>query len=354
MRDHLPVQTTTYTILGTMNEKHVKTLMCTVKEYIKHGEPVGSEQLHSKTLSQFSPASIRNYLKFLETDGFLTQPHTSAGRVPTDKAYRFYVNSLENSTLSTVKESQIKVAIDGIKNGSNQINYQCVEVLDTILNHANFVITHETVNQKVTNLQLVKINENNLLSLFMNKKDISLECFLNFKVQEPQESLNTISNCINTIFNGSSLYSFNETLFKKAANLMPNYASLILNISKGINSFVNTCAQSQLFICKGFSKLLSHKEFSDVAIAKKVIQGLEDKDYFIDLYKQNQSQSLAVVIGEELNNDYLESCSVILSPLSINDTPVGTLGTLGPKRMAYSQLLPIMNLTAQTIQKEIS
>ncbi len=334
-----------------LNDRAANILLCVINEFIKTGEPVGSRTISKKYNVNLSPATIRNIMSDLEDLGLLTQPHTSAGRIPTKEGLKFYVNSLMG--FSNIPEF-FKKRIDRFFDSSN-LNFQDIlskltDFLSDITKYIGVVVYPDIKKLKLKHIEFVKLNDKQVLVILVNElgqvenKIIDIE-----KDSISQLQLDRLSQYINNKFAGKDLIEIKKEVVKEIEFLKNNFNSKIGEI---INKFAEIKWEEKTdkeVIVKGLNKLLeSDAVKSDFNQLKNFIKIFEEKSKLLDILdKTHKSPGIQIYIGS--NFPYLEDMSIITSTYSKGDTILGTLGIIGPLRMNYEEIIPLVDYTSKLI-----
>ena len=332
---------------GPLSERKKRILRSIIDAHIAMGEPIGSKYLVTSAEIPFSSATIRNEMAELEEMGYLEQPHTSAGRVPTQLGYRFYVDSLMESYKLTAAEivalnNMLKSKIDEldsiIQNASklvaNLTNYTSVAIKASeketvrsfsymILDNRNFLMVMKTSGENVKTKQVhtdILIDENNISRLF--------------------KLLNTY--CVN-VTPDDITYS----TIVKMESAMGGAARIVNPAIKAFYDAVATSSDSNVRF-EGVNKLLEYPEFSNVDQLKRVFSMLENKEDFLDILSRSDSDKVNVFIGDGENN-FASNSAFIFRPLTVDGKVIGAIGVFGPSRMDYSKVISTVEYLTQKI-----
>ena len=334
-----------------LNQRSQNILFYVINEFIKTGEPVGSRTISKKYNINLSPATIRNIMADLEDMGLLTQPHTSAGRVPTKEGLKFYVNSL----IDFFKVPDIiKNEIDNFFN-SSEANFQNIltqitDLLSDITNYIGIVVSPDIKKLKLKHIEFVRLNDRQILVIVVNElgqvenKIIEVE-----KDTITQLQLDKLSQYINNKYSGKDLMAIKNEILKELEYLKNNFNS---KISEIVDKFTNIKWEENAekeVIVKGLNKLLeSDAVKSDFNQLKNFIKIFEEKSQLLEILdKTYKSPGIQIYIGSQ--SPYFEDMSIITSPYSKGDTILGAIGIIGPLRMNYEKIIPLVDYTSKLI-----
>ncbi len=317
-----------------LDERKKKILASVVEDYIASAEPVGSKTLVDKYGLDYSPATIRNEMKVLEDEGFLEQPHISAGRIPSTKGYRYYVDNLmKEKGLSMLDIDYINNSISGYGN-TEKLLEQAAETISKILLRPT-VLTMKS-EDLIENIKVVKISEKMLLIILMSQKGIVKDCIVKLTDTVPEETIEELTGVLNQNLSG--------TPFEKL------HTALNIVIEKELNAFSFVLGE----ICESIKKEMDGKpkklnsnvesildlpEFSDVEKAKNFVNMLSTKD-IIDLTLDTiKEDKLGIIIGSESKELMLKDYSIISLDIETDEGNIGKLSVVSPKRIDYSKTI---------------
>ncbi len=329
-----------------LDERKKRILKAVIDEYIETREPVGSRTISKLPDMDYSPATIRNEMADLEELGYLSQPHTSAGRVPSDKGYRLYVDKLIKLEEKIGFEPTVK-ELDDVKTGiqrdigemSDQIRVAS-ELISRLTEYTSIAVTGTAGGtRRIKALQVVPIEPGKALAVIVLDDDAVLNAVIQHDNTIGPETLMKVSTHCNLLFAGHRIEEINMNMIDSVSEatgvsrtgLMPVIDGLFECIKKAENTEVHT---------EGAVKLLSHPEFSDVGKAKGILELLNREDLMVDLIKEcSTSDGLVIRIGSENKIEGLNECSVVTATYSVNGVNLGSIGVLGPTRMDYSRVI---------------
>ncbi len=342
-----------------MKERYREVLKAVVQTYIDTGEPVGSRTIAKKFNMKFSPATIRNIMADLEEEGYLMQPHTSAGRVPTDIGYRYFVDNL-------IEEKNINHILDEFESYMQKALQSAKDIKDVLKAASKFL--SERSNQvgllfipkikvfKVKNVEFIRVGERAVLVLFASESGIVQHKLVFLDEDIPQEKLNKLSEYVNSRFSGENLEQIRKKLLiemEEDRNLYNNLYRKAIELSKkALKSVENEEFEVHL---EGTSHILEYKEFiENVEKLREIFKAFEDKSIIVKILdKCMEVEGTAVIIGTESGCKSFKDLSLIITSCSFKDRTFGTLGLVSPKRADYAFLIPLVEKTAEYIEKII-
>jgi len=336
----------------TLLERSTNILHAIINEYILTGEPVGSRTISKKYNLSLSPASIRNAMADLEEMGLLSQPHTSAGRIPTDEGLRYYVDCiLKVRELTKQEKETIKSRYRPLNLEITDVMKETSLVLSKISRYTGIVLAPKFNNRIFKHIEFIKLNENQILIVFVSKAG-----FIDNKVVEIEENLSQdelykFTRYLNEILTDLTLSEVREKIIdemKKESNMYDRLLSRALKISQKV---FGNYREDDIYI-GGKCNIFEFPEFCDVEKMKTILRTFEEKNILIKLLdKAMETDGIQIFIGTESQSQEMKGCSIVISPYTWKDYALGTLGVIGPTRMNYCDVVPIVNYTAKMVSK---
>jgi heat-inducible transcriptional repressor len=327
----------------TLSDRKVKILEAIINDYIQTAEPIGSRTIAKKYGLGISSATIRNEMSDLEDMGLIIQPHASAGRIPSDKGYRLYVDRLMRRRELTDDETQF--LRQTIANNINQIDYMMQETARAIALLTNYAIVVSEPSMKKTrirHIQFVPVDERSFVMVLVTDSKVIKNHVIYMDKSPNPEALMRLSNLVNENLRDFSLEDFDNETASRLAALAGENEEVVLTIMKAAVDIIQSEDDVQIYT-SGITNILSFPEFSDVEKAKAMFQALEEKELLITLMGRNNSEKIQVVIGAENKLALLEDCSVIKADYNVGGQNFGSIGIIGPKRMDYSQAVSVLS-----------
>ena len=325
-----------------LSERKLKILQAIISDYVRSAEPVGSRTLSKKYDLGISPATIRNEMADLEEMGYLTHPHTSAGRVPSDKAYRLYVNALmEKKELSGEEKLVIAQRLQGSVNEFEKTIEHAAAVLSEITNLTSFAMTPAQNNDTLKFINLLPVDENTVVLMIVAESGKISNQALRMKVPYTEESLQLLAKTMTYNYKGKTIseaLTLNiiedvETditaMSGLAANVMPNFM-------KTLEDMLNV----NLYM-EGLTNIFDIPEYNDLGKARSFLNMLSQKEDFTRKLLERED-GIIVTIGEENTDDVMQDCSLITATYHVDGKMVGKIGVIGPTRMQYGEVTSII------------
>ena len=339
-----------------LNDRKIKILEAIINDYVATAEPIGSRTIAKKYNLGISSATIRNEMSDLEELGLIVQPHTSAGRVPSDKGYRLYVDHLMHSRELTGDEA--KMLKEVINQNVSHIDYlmkQTAKALSMLTNYTTVVSEPKGREVKVKHIQLVPIDERSVVCVVVTDNKVIKNHVLNCRLVSDMDELNRISAMFNLLLSKCDVATLEESRLDALMEKFGAYKELALDVAAAVRKTVVEEEDVQ-FYTSGVNNILEFPEFSDVGKAKNFFQAFEEKDMLITLFGQNTAGvpgKIQIVIGGENSVAELKDCSIVRANYRYGNNTYGTIGVIGPTRMNYSQTVSILNAIVKSINNVI-
>ena len=333
-----------------LDERKKKILEIVIEEYTSTAEPVGSLKL-AKDLD-LSSATIRNEMAALEKLGFLEQPHTSAGRIPTTEGYRWYVNQIisENSLLPKEKASIDKMLNDDVVKFDNLIK-EATQVLSRLTNYASIAVSPEIDDCTVEEIKLVKIGKNKLMIILLADNGMIKETVITNENQIPDANIEIFNNYLNYKLKGMNFRDIYDNITPYIENELNNINDNIVPLIVELNNLLTSDSE---VIVDGASNMLALPELKKSETLKKFLNVIETKDALKELVKTGYDGNINVYIGPENSFDELKDFTIITYKQVIDDKEVGTIGVIGPKRMDYKKVIPTIKYIGDMLQEKMT
>ncbi len=340
-----------------LDERKKSILLEVVNDYIQKAEPVGSRSVAKKHSEKLSPATIRNVMADLEELGYLHQPHTSAGRVPTDQGYRFYVNTLLSPRRFLKETEALTESFRGIasdRNLQSVLETACSD-LSLSSNQTGLVMLPSFQNTVFKHIEFMQVDADKALAVFYSDMGVLQNKIIPVEKGMNQDQLTSISHYLNEEFSGKSIQSIRAELLHRLKNEREHYNQLM---KKAMNLSTRIFSEEEegSLLVQGALNLLDHPEFTtDLEQIKVLLKTLEDKTKLVQLLDHClKHDGMTILIGEENLNEEMQGCSLIAQNYQKGDEKLGTVAVFGPKRMDYKRIIAIVNQTAKTVSTLIS
>jgi heat-inducible transcriptional repressor len=336
-----------------LNERAQHLLRVLVESYIRDGQPVGSRSLSRDSGLSLSSATIRNVMADLEELGFVTSPHTSAGRVPTDKGYRFFVDTLlqvQPLDLDSAAVAEIRRQLES-SHDNKALVAAASQMLSTVTRLAGVVTLPRPQSASITQIEFVGLSENRVLAVLVyNDRDVQNRIIQLDRHFSPDE-LKRASNFLNEQFRGRTLQQVRDEILRQLREAREHMNKMMVDaIAVAQHIFEPTPDDRLEYVIAGETNLMGVAELSSVEKLRRLFEAFNEKRDFLHLLDQSlRAQGVQIFIGHESGYQILDDCSVVTAPYGSGDTVVGVLGVIGPTRMAYERIIPIVDMTAKIL-----
>jgi len=334
-------------------ERNKNILAEIINNFVLYGDPVGSAKIARMTNLGLSPASIRNVMSSLEEMGYLSHPYTSAGRVPTDKAYRYYVDSLltvRGLSPGERKEIENKFASplalpDALHESS--------KLLSSLCNQMSIVMMPTFSNIIFKRIEFIRMGKKRLLAILVSKTGLVINKAFDIESDIAESDLEQVNNYLNSILSGLSIGEVKKKIVEEMRQERALYNQLLTKALALGAEFIKDQPQGEVHV-EGTANIFNQPEFSDVERMKRIFNTFEEKSILLDILDRAlKSEDLNVWIGDENGLAALSGLSLITSSYGTNGRKLGCIGVLGPTRMDYSRLIPIVSYTAERLSNII-
>ena len=324
-----------------IDERKIRILEAIINDYINTGEPVGSRTIAKRYDLGVGSATIRNEMSDLEDMGYLEQPHTSAGRVPSTKGYRLYVDNLmKRSQLSVDEELRIKkYLIDCAMLEVDKIVKQASRLLSELTNLTCVVQTPSVRQSYIKSVQLLMVDEYNLVSVIVTDSGVIKNHRIKVAKVPSVEELQTINKLINSRLQNLTIDEINLEVINNLKRDFVGYDDLFNAIVTALYDSLKEESSSEIFM-QGTTNIFNYQEYNDIENAKEILNLLYNKDYVLELIEPKGD--ITIKIGDENYIPGAKNCSVISAEYSLGDRALGTIGLIGPQRINYSRVISIM------------
>lgn len=343
--------------IKTLNQREFFVLESLINLYIKTGDPVGSRTLSKTMKVPLSPATIRNIMSDLEEGGYLSQPHTSAGRVPTDKGFRYYVNDLlSNSDLKDMKTEEIDLNFSKLDTDLGEFLSYVSEYLSELSGEAAIVLTPDYAKLKLKNINFVRLSGDKMVVIMESESGFIFDRVIKMDNSLRPSELESIQNYLNTNFKNTSIAKIKQNILNAIKEERYQYDQLLIKtvnlVSHVFNKEIELTHFEDLYI-KGTSNILNKMNAADIDTMKELLFSFERKSFILEIINSIledwQKDDIYICIGTEIPEDIFSKCSIIAAPYLLKGENIGFVGIIGPRRMNYSFTIPLVNQIAKRI-----
>ena len=336
-------------LIRELSERKLKILKAVIQNYLETGEPVGSRTISKYTDLNLSSATIRNEMADLEELGYIFQPHTSAGRIPSDKGYRLYVDMLmqdKEQEVTEIKEQMLEKA-----DKMDQLLKQAAKVLANNTNYATMVSAPVSMKNRLKFIQLSQVDEEQLIAVIVLEGNIVKNQIIKVDQDLGSETLLKLNMLLNTTLNGMSIDQITLGLIAKLKEQAGIHSGVISDVLDAVGNVIQLDQDMEIYT-SGATNIFRYPELSDKQSAQEIISAFEEKQQLSELVTQTLSsdnKGIQVYIGNEAPVQNMKDCSVVTATYELGEGMYGTIGIIGPKRMDYEHVMD----TLKTLQTEL-
>ena len=335
--------------MATISERKKKILAAVVDEYVRTAEPVGSKAIAALPDVSFSSATIRNEMAELSEMGYLEQPHTSAGRIPSDKGYRFYVDQLMNDKVREVEEMK-EVLLEREEKMENLLK-QVAKKLAINTNYASMISAPSIHGNKLKFIQLSRVDENQLLAVVVIEGNVIKNKMIRLSEEISDETLLKLNLLLNTNLNGLNIESINLGIIQTMKSQAGIHSEIVDVVIDAVADAIKADEDLEIYT-SGTTNIFKYPELSDSERASELISTFENKEdlneFVQSTLSEEENTGIQVYIGEEVKMKSMKDCSVVTATYELEEGMRGTIGIIGPKRMDYEKVVGMLkNLKQQ-------
>jgi heat-inducible transcriptional repressor len=335
-----------------LNERSQQLLKLLVEHYIRDGQPIGSRTLSRDLGMNLSAATIRNVMADLEELGFVTSPHTSAGRIPTDKGYRFFVDTL----LKYQPLDDEKIAAIQSRFGEHSADHKALvaaasQMLSSVTRLAGVVTLPRQSHSALSQIEFVPLSDNRVLAIMVvNGREVQNR-IVQLERHYSAEELRRAANYLNQEFGGKELTAVREHLLAQLKETRESLNQVMLDaIHIAQHVMMPSSGGRMEYVMAGETNLMSFAELSNVEKLRRLFEAFtQQRDILHLLDLSLRAEGVQIFIGQESGYTILDDCSVVTAPYTLDNEVVGVLGVIGPTRMAYERIIPIVDITAKLL-----
>ena len=338
-----------------LNERASHLLKVLIEGYIADGQPIGSTLLAKRSGLDLSPATIRNVMASLEESGYVHAPHTSAGRVPTTRGYRLFVDALVNvKPLDEQDFNSLEIQLD--KTSSSDLIHSASNMLSGLTQLTGIVMVPLLESRSIRQIEFVKLSEKQILAvLVMSNNDIENR-MIQLESEISASDLQQSSNYLNEILVGKGLQQARAILLDEMEQVRKDMNSMMLsaiNLGEQAVSGLKD-QQAEDYIVAGRTNLMDYDDLSDVTKLRQLFNAFNQKRDILGLLDRcMDADGVQIFIGRESGHNVFDDCSIVTAPYQIDESHVGVLGVVGPKRMHYDRVIPIVDITAKLLSSAL-
>ncbi len=323
-----------------LDERKMKILQAIIRNYLETGEPVGSRTISKYTDLNLSSATIRNEMADLEELGYILQPHTSAGRIPSDKGYRLYVDKMMED-----KEREIDEMKEMLLEKEDKMEHllkQVAKVLAVNTNYATMITAPQIHHNKLKFIQLSRVDAKQLLAVIVVEGNVIKNTMLSIEEEMDEETLLKLNILLNTHLNGLSLEEINLGMISAMKQQAGIHSDIVSDVIDAVAEAIKADEDLEIYT-SGTNNILKYPELADKQKASDLINTFEEKKMLTELVQDSlageSETGIQVYIGDETPVQSMKDCSVVTATYELEEGMKGTIGIIGPKRMDYDKVV---------------
>ena len=326
-----------------------------VLQHIASGEAIGSRTLSKCGKFQLSPASLRNVMADLEELGFLAQPHTSAGRVPTDVGYRFFINHLMKSRPLSPREREVIDEEVAVGDQIDDVLHHASSLLSKLSDQVGLVFMPTLLQFAIRSMDFISVAESKIMCVIVGANGVVVNKIIETRFPFSRDELEKISRYITGEFAGLTLDSIRRRLIRMTEQERAHHdAMLQTTIALGIEAVNDVVPFDHDLYVEGATSILNKPEYSDAASLRKTFLALQEKEKLVELLETClREEGLQILIGSESDFTQVHNFSIVARRYGTNSTPLGMVGIIGPMRMEYARMAPLVDYLSRALSRKI-
>mgnify|MGYP004613324759 FL=1 len=333
-----------------MDERKKKILQAVIDEYVNTAEPVSSAALVEKYGLNYSSATVRNELAELEKNGYLDKTHTSSGRVPSEKGYRFYVDELvkeDDISLEEMKYIQSKLSTK--VNEIEDLAKIATSTLSEITHYTTVAIGPKAETQLIEEIKFVLLGTRMLMVVIVTDSGLVKETIIKYDEDITLGQVETLNNLFNSKLKGKPLSKIDKPMEEYIFSEIKYSIKVIKPIIEQINKIID---EAETIYLEGANRAFDLPEFKSLELAKNFVNVLDEKEAMLEILDSGVAKDINVYIGDENDKEELKDFSVVTFKHSVGNKELGTIGIIGPKRMNYSKVISVMKYLSKKINEQ--
>ncbi len=338
-----------------LSERAQYLLKALTERYIRDGQPVGSRTLAREAGLKLSPATIRNVIADLEELGLVTSPHTSAGRVPTVQGYRLFVDTLLSvQPLEHALLDELELNL-GAEADSRELVETASSLLSDVTRLAGLVTIPRREHASLQRVEFLPLSEHKILAILVISDTEVQNCILNMDRAYSAAELQQFSTFLNEQFAGKEIHAVRNTLVSELRETRENLNRMMATAMDMADRVLGEAEQGSDYVLAGQANLMEFNELCNVTTLRHLFEAFNEKRQILNLLDQCvESEGVQIFIGEESGYQMLDECSLVTAPYTVDGQVLGVLGVIGPTRMAYERVIPIVDATARILSAALN
>ena len=324
-----------------LDERKRKILKAIIKTYMETGEPVGSRTISKYADLNVSSATIRNEMSDLTDMGYIVQPHTSAGRIPSDKGYRLYVDALMKEKEDEIAE--IRDLMIEKTDKMDKVLKQVAKVLAANTNYATMISVPQYSGNKLKFVQLSRVNPLQLVAVVVSDNNVIRNQIIDLDEEMDDQTILKLNLLLNTNLNGVPIQDINLGMIARLKEQAGMHSEIVATVLDAVADTIHVDEEDMEIYTSGATNIFKYPELADKTKASELISAFEEKQQLVDLVKEHMSDTentgVQVYIGDEMPIQTMRDCSVVTTTYELGSGMRGTIGIIGPKRMDYENVV---------------
>lgn len=339
-----------------LNQREKAILRSIVQQFILTATPVGSRNIAKKYDIGISPATVRNIMADLEDSGYINHPHTSAGRVPTDKGYRYYVDSLMDvEKLNAKEKSLIQSSITQVTDETDELIKVTSKLLSSITNQIACVTYPNLESGILEKIQIISLTSTRILVVISIKSGLVKTITMELETEMKESQIDSVQILLNEKLSGLSLAEIRSTFKERFVDVVDDQKPIIRLFIDSVDKLFKDDIKTDRLIVTGAKNIIQQPEFENPENFQSIVELIEDKDVIIHIMEkssESKKEEVFISIGSENIEKKLKDYSFVSKEYKFGETS-GTLGIIGPKRMEYSRIVAIVDYIAKVLSEQI-
>jgi heat-inducible transcriptional repressor len=336
------------------NHRKMEILKAVIEDYIATAVPVGSRTIARRYMSSLSAATIRNEMADLEDMGYLTQPHTSAGRIPTDKAYRMYVDRmLEIKPLDEEQNNAVREVFFRHMDEMEQVIRKTAQIISDLTQYTSLVLAPQMRRTTLRRIQLVPINREMALVVIVTDAAVVKDAVIRIPEGMDINRLDAISRMMTERFAGHSIADVDIFLMEGLERDIRQYRRFFTDLMNAMGDSILQPDWKDL-VMEGAINIFNFPEYRDIERARSFLTMLETREKLYRILARRTKMETAITIGDENEDKELKDCSVVTATYRVAGRPMGSIGVIGPTRMEYGHVVGVLDLIGRNLGELIS
>jgi heat-inducible transcriptional repressor len=341
-----------------LDKRQAEVLTAVVRLFVETGEPAGSRSVAGRLEAMWSSATIRSVMAELEELGLLAQPHVSAGRIPTDGAYRYYVDRLAEATrLAPETEKFIDESLEPAGDAAEHLMARASEVLAQVSNHVGIVLAPAIEENLLEHIKFVSLPDRRVLAVIVSRPDLIENKVIALGEELSQQELDRAAEFLNDEFRGWSLWAIRVEIFNRLERMKTLCDRMVSTVAALFQSGALGREEMGRLFVDGTEALVDQPEFADSGAFKGLLKAFEEKVKVVKILSaclQSSGSGVVTVIGRENPAHEMQNCAVIAAPYRYRDRVVGALGVVGPTRIEYDRAISMVDYVAHLCTRLLS